>query len=194
MRQVSSVAWPVALLLLLSLPACGSGGPPGSGAGTPPDVAVLAAALRAELPRKAGFVVVLEPGGALPELDGQDLARLLPAAPPEALAAFRERNREPARTPQGLAGALDLPLRTVSRAELEALFTDGGWDAFQNRFPGAGGYFRLTLPGYTAGARRAVVHLSWTCGGLCGHGKLLLLEQDTEGRWRVSASAVTWIS
>jgi hypothetical protein len=31
---------------------------------------------------------------------------------------------------------------------------------------------------------QAVVHATWACGAMCGHGELMVLERDTRGRWR----------
>ena len=44
---------------------------------------------------------------------------------------------------------------------------------------------RLTLsrPGFDRGGKRAMVTLTFNCGGLCGGGATLVLERDGSGRW-----------
>jgi hypothetical protein len=62
---------------------------------------------------------------------------------------------------------------------------------FDTRKWSAPGYSRLSLPAYAG--RHALVYASFTCGGLCGYGWLVLLEQH-EGRWRVVGRHDMWIS
>lgn len=39
----------------------------------------------------------------------------------------------------------------------------------------------------------AYVHVGMTCGGLCGHGEILLLERR-DGEWRYAEQIVEWDS
>jgi hypothetical protein len=54
------------------------------------------------------------------------------------------------------------------------------------------GWTRFSRPGYNSDGV-AVVYASYTCGGLCGKGWLILLRRGASG-WRVVESAMIWIS
>jgi hypothetical protein len=47
---------------------------------------------------------------------------------------------------------------------------------------------------YDAHRRRALVNVWWTCGSLCGHGSLMLLEKDAGGQWRQAAVVMSFRS
>jgi len=47
---------------------------------------------------------------------------------------------------------------------------------------------------FDAERRRALVHVSATCGMLCGSGGLLLLEKDGDGRWQFAHHVSMYVS
>ena len=59
------------------------------------------------------------------------------------------------------------------------------WGAFRTRFPGVKGIITVSGVGYSADRRQAVVAVDYICGGLCGRGRLAMLEK-VEGVWKVS--------
>jgi hypothetical protein len=54
-----------------------------------------------------------------------------------------------------------------------------------------GGWSHFSRPGYAG--RHAIVYATYSCGGLCGHGWLVLLEQQQQS-WRVLAHDLMWVS
>jgi hypothetical protein len=50
----------------------------------------------------------------------------------------------------------------------------------------------FSRPAY-GGERRALVYVTYTCGGGCGQGWLVLLENNGD-TWRVSETALIWIA
>jgi hypothetical protein len=53
---------------------------------------------------------------------------------------------------------------------------------------------RLSRPGFNADSTMAAVHVTFWCGGRCGHGTTLLLARRPGHEWRIWYSASHWIS
>ena len=90
------------------------------------------------------------------------------------------------------------PYQVVSQAEIQASLRkvfelplrdpDGRgprdpWSWFYERFPGSGGYTKLSAVGFDEAKQRAMVHVAHACGMLCGGGQNHLLEKK-DGAWR----------
>ena len=56
----------------------------------------------------------------------------------------------------------------------------------------AGGFSRLSLPGYSTDGY-ALMYGSYYCGNLCGYGWLFVLKKS-DGKWQMQSSVVTMIS
>lgn len=68
------------------------------------------------------------------------------------------------------------------------------WRAFRERFPHARGIMTFSRVGFNAARTQAVVNVSYSCGGLCGKGTIVLLYRDATGRWRVVRTTRMWVS
>ena len=53
------------------------------------------------------------------------------------------------------------------------------------------GYIQVSAVGFDAARTRAMVHMAYLCGGLCGSGNLHLLEK-VNGGWRQAPSLCMW--
>lgn len=91
-------------------------------------------------------------------------------------------------------------MKLVSSATLDALFSEKckkagacGWPGFYHAFSKATGVTWLSLPGYSANGKTAVVFVSGACGSLCGAGSFWILNK-VDGKWVVSSSVSAWIS
>lgn len=115
--------------------------------------------------------------GSHPRANTLPFARLIDQRTRERLAhAFRSRNAASAPlTGESLQGA-----KLVPPAELRAL-----------NMRDVAGFSTFSVPAYAG--RHALVYTSFTCGGLCGYGWLVLLERHDDG-WRVLGNHVMWIS
>lgn len=65
-------------------------------------------------------------------------------------------------------------------------------EALRSSSPGAVGYASFSRPAYSPSGQ-AVLFATYTCGGLCGYGWLILLRQGPGG-WEVQAAHVLWMS
>jgi hypothetical protein len=90
--------------------------------------------------------------------------------------------------------SLSVPNATiVASADLDAIFREKGWAAFRDRFGGAWGLIRLSRVGFSLDGTQALMSMSGSCGPLCGSGDYVLLRK-IDGRWRVAARVMAWIS
>jgi hypothetical protein len=58
------------------------------------------------------------------------------------------------------------------------------WDGFRRQFPNAAGLLEVSAVGFDRTATRALLRMSYRCGGLCGSGGWLALEK-VDDAWRV---------
>ncbi|HZS44061.1 MAG TPA: hypothetical protein VFC63_03095 [Blastocatellia bacterium] len=71
----------------------------------------------------------------------------------------------------------------ITRAELDPIFKQGGWEAFRKKYPDSSGYTQLSPVGFNADKTIAVVYVSHSCGPLCGAGGFQILEKKN-GKWQ----------
>lgn len=83
----------------------------------------------------------------------------------------------------------------IQQDELDRIFKAGvpGWETFYKKYPKAAGYWSFSRPGFNRKIDEAVLYVGHSCGGLCGTGHLFLLRKQ-EGKWRVVARSMLWIS
>ena len=107
-------------------------------------------------------------------------AELLSAAERRRLArSLRERNRQ----------EQDVDLQEtnlITLAHPDALFA-----VMQSNPDRFGGFSKFSRPGYEGS--HAIVCATYTCGGLCGKGWLILLNREVD-RWRVTSAQLIWVS
>jgi hypothetical protein len=70
---------------------------------------------------------------------------------------------------------------------------DGFWRAFYERFPRSFGATRISAVAYDRTGEKALVYVEHGCGGLCGEGKIVLLQLEG-GTWRIRNMTMTWVS
>ena len=68
---------------------------------------------------------------------------------------------------------------------------EGYWAEFNRRFPGATGLLSVSGIGYSRDGREAVVVADFSCGVLCGRGKVALLQKQG-GVWMVEKLLSAW--
>jgi hypothetical protein len=61
-----------------------------------------------------------------------------------------------------------------------------GWKPFYEKWPGSGGFVRVSAFGFDATKTRALVYMDHNCGALCGGGAHHLLEKE-DGVWTPAA-------
>jgi hypothetical protein len=77
----------------------------------------------------------------------------------------------------------------VPRPDIDATFTSApdemmfGWGNFYKKYPDSGGFMMVSVPGFDADRKRAIVYMAHACGSLCGGGTHHLLEK-MGGAWR----------
>jgi hypothetical protein len=109
---------------------------------------------------------------------------------------FLFRNNPPAK----LSGTI-LPRQQVivPKEKLEEIFMQRdssgrpGWSNFYETFPNSSGVIALSLPGYDANGRTAVVYVGNVRGGRAGHGTYYSLRKRF-GKWEITGEAVSWMS
>lgn len=110
----------------------------------------------------------------------------------ETVADFRARKEQPC----GMRGPFDTlrPSRLLPEDEAAAVFKPPDpWGTFYKKFPNATGVITFAQPGYDRSRSEALVAMSHTCGGLCGVGRLYLLNK-VNGKWVIKNSVDVWIS
>lgn len=86
------------------------------------------------------------------------------------------------------------PYQVVSQEEIQASMRDvfespvvrprqDPWSSFYHRFPGSGGFTKLSAVGFDETKQRAMVYVAHACEMLCGGGQNHLLEKK-DGTWR----------
>lgn len=65
--------------------------------------------------------------------------------------------------------------------------------SFSEKYPGAGGFIRLSRAGFNSHLDEALVLATWSCGVLCGQGELLFFSKKN-GVWTVVNRAMLFIS
>ena len=82
--------------------------------------------------------------------------------------------------------ALLVPYRLIQKEILDGFFNAGGifgWDAFHATYPDAHGFLVVSAVAFDDKHDHAIVHMSHSCGGLCGEGRYHFLERTPDG-WK----------
>jgi hypothetical protein len=112
----------------------------------------------------------------------------------EAVEDFLAKSKE--QIPVSRSILFDLPQVFLSKNDEENLFqrkgTDG-WKVFYSKYPKAGGITSFSRIGFNKTKDCAVLYSSIGCGWLCGTGHYHLLKKE-EGKWKLIASQMLWIS
>jgi hypothetical protein len=205
----------VAGLLALVLTACSDDGSrwanhppanpaPSTGLAVPiheQDLAVLEVALRDFVQNRDAWTVPISGGSRIvlhrttlgksgflsnEQLAGEFAAGQLPAA---AVADLQVRNTGEATIP----AAAFSQQRVIILGDLSELPKDRtAWrEAFKNAYPGAAGYARAWLPGYTTNGKQAILRFSF---GPTPHGATATytLSKDDSGRWHVVSCKLSY--
>ncbi len=83
--------------------------------------------------------------------------------------------------------------RPVPRRVIDEIFARKGWPEFYRRFPKSRGFIELSRPAFTDDRQKALLYVSYSCGGLCGTGWLVYLARSGAS-WRISRKEMLWIS
>lgn len=67
------------------------------------------------------------------------------------------------------------------------------WDAFQRKFPNAGGYYSFSRVGFNSEMTHAFVYVSFACGDTCGNGSYKFLTKES-GVWKVKETIHLFVS
>jgi len=84
---------------------------------------------------------------------------------------------------------IEKPYEMVAAADIQSIFDQtkagilDGWTAFNEKYPGSGGYIELSAVGFNNEKTVAIVYVGHHCGSLCGGGVFHVL-QKTEGKWQ----------
>ncbi|HLJ54516.1 MAG TPA: hypothetical protein VKT77_05705, partial [Chthonomonadaceae bacterium] len=106
----------------------------------------------------------------------------------EAFHDFAARNAAPAKSPRLDIG---VPITVAPRPAIDAAFAADGWRSFYKRFPKASGLLSVSLPGYSADRKTALVYVTWRAGPLAGLGELSLFSMRGD-RWTCKESLAGW--
>ncbi len=99
-----------------------------------------------------------------------------------ALANLKERNSETKTLLRQFT--LPVPYRVIPRETLDGFFNAAGiygWDTFRATYPDAKGFLTVSAVGFDEPHEHAIVHLSHTCGSLCGEGRYHFLVRTANG-------------
>jgi len=162
----------------------------------------VAQAVRSVVPRRPGVRYAMS-DSTLPFREMsvvQDMRASLPGQAgldPTTWRAFVEANRTRRPGCRTLSG--ETPVVLVSDSDVRALRAetsdpDAYWRAFHARFPETAGLTTTSGVGLSADRRQALVIVYHGCGGLCGHGHVVLLERGSDGQWRVHRTRQLWVS
>jgi hypothetical protein len=174
------------LLLLSQLAACAREAPkPPPGGPGADEYAVWSAAVDAQFGDDHPRFVVAETTVA-PEMEiegGVERLRAESGVPPELLEDYVTRNGHPARVHAGRLHARRVRV-------LPAFGGPAGWIASM----ASDGELTVSRAGFDRGGTRALVTVSYTCGGMCGRQAMLMLERGRDGRWRHTRTFMEYVS
>lgn len=108
------------------------------------------------------------------------------------LDSFRDANTHPAL----FSHSFHLPVtyELLDKAEFDAIFQKGGWwKDYYRKYPDSQGFLRLSRVGFGAGGKQAVFYVKNQCGGKCGTGSYVVMENIDSG-WKVTKEILIWIS
>ena len=181
-------------LLLLALAGCATAPRSAAPAAATDEAAVYAAVIDHLVPASRTAIVIdstAVPRGPVAGDVGQ-------RANPELASSFAEANRAARLLPRTIPSARTV--RFTRRGELPFFAPtapgedlEARWRQFNQRFPGAGGFYEFSAIGFDATRSTALLYTSHSCGSLCGSGNLVTLRR-TGGRWQVADAAMLWVS
>jgi hypothetical protein len=91
-----------------------------------------------------------------------------------------------------MRNASPYPLPVIDHPAVVLIPIDRSEQAVERYRESAGGFSRLSLPGYSVDGY-ALMYGVYGCGSLCGYGWLFVLKK-TDGMWQVQSAVVTSIS
>ena len=74
---------------------------------------------------------------------------------------------------------------TIDNDTYDSLYTEGGWDAFEDMYPGEHGLIDLTLPGIDSCGTHAIIEVHWRHSRSGGANYGIILEKAVEDDWQV---------
>jgi hypothetical protein len=121
----------------------------------------------------------------------QYVQRGLKGVTPAMVADLTDRSRQVLTLEQ----RFDLRAKVVllTQAEIEAIFTQGGWKEFYSQYPDAQGTLVLSRVGFNAAINQALVYAGNQSNYLAGAGYYYLLALEND-EWQVKQQLMVWIS
>ncbi len=135
-----------------------------------------------------------ENGQPIPwEKTAESLRKKAPILQQTTIDSFREVNAQQASLRRSFHLAIDYEL--VDSAKSHSIFANKGdpWGAYYKQFPGSQGFLTFSRVGFSPDGRQAFFYVSNTCGGMCGTGTYVVME-NSHGRWMIRKEIVTWVS
>ena len=66
------------------------------------------------------------------------------------------------------------------------------WSSYRKKY-GKGGFCSMSMPLFSLDKETAIFHMSYHCGGMCGHGGTYIYKRK-KGKWTVVKELSSWIS
>jgi hypothetical protein len=135
-----------------------------------------------------------ENGRPIPwEKTAESLRKKTPTLQQTTIDSFREVNAKQASLRRSFHPAIDYEL--VDSIKIDSIFTNKGdpWGAYYKQFPGSQGILTFSRVGFSADGRQAFFYVSNRCGGLCGGGRYVVME-NSNGRWIIGKEVEKWVS
>jgi hypothetical protein len=107
--------------------------------------------------------------------------------------AFRQVNTQQASLRRSFHPALDYELVDASRIDSIFQKNGGDWSAYYKQYPGSPGILALSRVGFSSDGRQALFYVSNRCGGLCGGGGYVVME-NIGGHWVIQKEIEKWVS
>ncbi len=81
---------------------------------------------------------------------------------------------------------LPFPYQIVESSEMHSIFGTPGdiWGRYYEKYPNSNGLLRLSRVGFNSDGSQAAFYVSNSCGGLCGGGHFVIME-EVDSKWRV---------
>jgi hypothetical protein len=86
-----------------------------------------------------------------------------------------------------------LPHTLITDAEIDQIFSNGGWEEFYRRYPNSRGIVYLSRVGFNNNETQALLYFAHQYTEAAGEGFLVLLK-NTQGKWKQIAQTNVWIS
>ena len=119
------------------------------------------------------------------------LQAFLPTLEASTLSDFFRQNSSNIQLPSKLVEHKQIII--LSKANEQAIFKEGGWDKFRDKFHGSQGIMTFSRIGYSKERKQALLSYSNYCGRLCGGGGLAYF-RNIEGKWKLEVIFPVWVS